>query len=795
LLDNLAELIVGRGVMSAEELATHLQQLIEHGALDQPNPAKQKKELLDSRQENGRLLAELSKLRKQVRAFEAGHPPAAFAERQGAPASSTGALSARAQHHARAAAAASSAEHAALVAQSDSDRAAHAALRDEFLALSSQHTALQSSHHSLTLSVAEHKKLVESVTEENRSLRGYLTQWEASEERRILAEQQVMLLQEAAARAVGERENIFQEVRSFRVRVLALAEAKARGEEQAAHALASARRAEQAARDHAVALSKQLELLKADLRSSGEVVEWHRAQNVLHLTADAQKETRDKEKAQAEEVARLQAVTETWQNKYTLLLQKEGEELPHERVASYTLLQENAGQRLAVAALEARVGELVAQIESDSATVTTATETRKQAETEMAVLQRALQQMAIDLQGLQRALVEKSAQLQHAVEVKIPRMRLQRSNLAAACQRQNEAIQELAAQLQLQHHHAHSRSSRKSHRDAKHGAPPASSSSPAPADAAIATVPPSSVNTDHKAPREKPKSAHRSDSTAESAAASFSTTAALAAPADLAAESTVESLTGLDSDIAAAYDSAYAAPPSARATINREIYNASASNLTAEPDAPDDAPSAALGASSVAASAAGPTASAEASMAVASDDWYDPSGVWTRYTTEQGDAYYYYNSQTGESVWTDPLIPVPDNDAAAAAPANQASALHDPFDEAGGSAHPHEQASVAAAPAVAYFTGHASVQNSDLELTPLPSERGMFSDLPQLSARPTHASSAAAQPPEDEFGDPFAEENAAAAMPAAAPGAAAKGAPPVAAVAEEEVGEVDEDFF
>jgi len=426
-------------------------------------------------------------------------------------------------------------------------------------------------------------------------------------------------------------------------------------------------------------------------------------------------------------------------------------------VASFALLQENAGQRVAIAALETRVGELVAQMESDAALVQLATEKGKQAETEMAVLQRALQQMAIDLQGLQRALTDKSAQLQHALEVKIPRMRMQRANLASACQRQNEAIQELAAQLQMQPQGHHGRLARKSTRDAKHGPSPATAAAPSAADVLPVTATASSSS------RSKPHTTAQPAPAVDYALAASSFNVA-AAPADSAAESAVESLTGLDSDIAGAGDTARQGAEEDQAAEYTDADAAIGEEFGAAPIAQDTAADAATSAEAY--------QSADAQQPPQpqySDEWSDPSGVWARYTTDDGQAYYYFNTQTNESVWTDPLLPSAapadaDADAYAYAPASAAAAPVDVAEPAvaavSDAAATSDEYSFQPATASSAFSPMPASVGSDLDLTPLPSERALFDDLPQLSARPNYAAAPTVPPvQEDEFGDPFAEEN------------------------------------
>lgn len=716
MVDDLAEMIMDRGIMSVEALSAHLQELIEHNALDQPNPAKLKKELIESRKTEAATRLELSKIKKQLamRGMEG-----AAAAKEAPPASNSGAISARTV----------AARSEAQAQQMEVERTAHAALRTEFLALSASYTSLQSSHHTLTLSLGEHKKLIADVTSENRTLRGYLTQWEASEERRILAEQNILLLQESAQRAYQEREGIFQEMRLFKQKLLLLAKAKTKATEEAAAAVALARKNEQNARDHASVLSRQLELLKADLKSSGEIVEWHRSQNVLHLSKAAQSDVASLEKNHAEEMASNNKRYEALVNKHALLLEKEGEEAPNQRVSQYALLKENAALLNSVALLETEVGALGTRVDAADKSAADAQLHSKQSATELEVLQRALQQMAFDLQEVQHTLREKDAALQHAVEVKIPKMRTQRQNLALACQRQNATIQELTRQIEAAggHTEANQRSSSTSHKrrdghsSSSHKHASASAADISRARDSSSSPPRQSTSSSVK----RPQSAH------------VHSTAAAA-----------DSGSTHDSELASsAFTSHKSASPARKSTA---IVHAVAA--AAEEDYDDD-PFA-----SVAATAAAPAASvvspsaAAAAASPSSSDWLDPSGTWVRYATDDNSAYYYYNNWTGESVWNDPLL-----EQTAATGTGEATADPVPLDSpyvgtAAATAAPStDPSAVASRPGRSFASAGAATATSDLDLTPITSQR---SDLPQLSNRGPNPKPSAAPL----HGDPFADD-------------------------------------
>lgn len=725
MVDDLAEMVMDRGIMSVEALSAHLQSLIEHNALDQPNPAKLKKELLESRKTEAATRLELNKLKKQIRGLDGS-----AAAKEAPPASNSGAISARTV----------AARNEANVQQMEAERTAHAALRTEFLALSASYTSLQSSHHTLTLSLGEHKKLIADVTSENRTLRGYLTQWEASEERRILAEQNILLLQESAQRTYQEREGIFQEMRLFKQKLLLLAKAKTKAAEEATAAIALARKNEQNARDHASVLSRQLELLKADLKSSGEIVEWHRSQNVLHLSKAAQSDVASLEKKHAEEIAKLNKRYEALVNKHALLMEKEGEETPSQRVSHYALLKENAALLNTVALLETEVGTLGTKVDAADKSCADAQSHSKQSATELEVLQRALQQMALDLQEVQRSLREKDAALQHAVEVKIPKMRTQRQNLALACQRQNATIQELTRQIEAAGGtaNANSHAATGEHRSSSHkrrdGHSSSSSHKHASASAAdisrardSSSSPPRKSTSGSGSVVKRPQSAH------------------------------VQSTSAADS----ASPTKHAEPASRKSAspVRKAAAIVHAAAAVAADDDYDDDPFAAVAAaapasrsdqSAPAASAASPSAAASATPSSA--DWIDPSGTWVRYATDDGAAWYYYNNWTGESVWTDPLS------AQQAMNPGEAVAEPVPLDSPYGepASAPSESAASASRPGRSSASAAAAVTTSDLDLTPMTSQR---SELPQLSNRgpnPKAASaSAAASPP---TGDPFADD-------------------------------------
>ena len=723
MVDELAEIIMSRGAMTAEALAAHLQALIERGALDQPNPAQLKKELMESRKEQSKMATELARARKQIRALESGTGGSGGAIVGTNPLSSGGGGgSARGQnHHAR----------EAQTSQLEAERASHAQISAEYLTLTSAHTHLQSAHHALQLSLAEHKKLVATVTEENRTLRSYLSQWEASEERRILAEQNVLLLQESSARTIGEREALFQELRAFRTKLLALAAAKTAAEQRAMEAVSKAKQGEHDARAHAATLLRQLDLLKNDLRSSGDIIAWHRGQNLLHLTAapgSGSTEETSLAKERGEEIARLQKLLEASSQKVALLLQKEGQEEPQHRAASYALLVENDALRRGAELLESRVGEMLSRSDLDARGLAAAVEGRKQAEGELAVLQVALQQMAQDLQRTQQDLSERTSALRHLSDTKLPKMRAQRESLALACQRQNEAIRELARQVEEAQAQAQARGGevpaastpreRRESRSRKHGASSSHKhasasasavdiSSPAPArPSSSARVPSSSSSA------QRPASAHASSKSARGADRDYPDERR----GDRQHERTHDHDHARDMDERPAVAGADAHSPFASIVVPvTAAATAAAGTVDSDPTA----------------------------------EWCDPSGTWSRYATEDGQAWYYYNATTGESVWTDPLLLAQSDgahdysDHAAAA-----AGADDPFDwHSGGGGQVDSGTATAtsaeSASSAGKDTARSDVRASDLELTPLPSAR-LWDDMPQLSARHTGGGAAAA---------------------------------------------------
>jgi hypothetical protein len=730
MIDNLADMIVSRSVMTTEALSAHLEQIIEAGAMDQVNPAKTKKELVDARKENIRLLSELRDSKRHIRQLEAMTTD----KKEGSGSRPSTARTRESTSPARPAV-------SATTAQADAERQQkYDALSREFLELSTAHTSLQEAHHTLTLSLVEHRKLIDTITAENRGLRGHLQQWETSEEKRILAEQMCLSLQDEKEKWVQNQENVYQELRALKVRLQSLAVAKNEEKVESDKKVQSARGEVKEAREHSSVLERQLNLLKADLKVSAEMLAFERQQHertqllVESPPNERRNEAKEKQAIAEKQVKALEFELDALKKKYAIAITPGSTNT----TAHTSILSENTRLLCLISSMESQLGAALVSADSAQDKIDEAVSGRKSAEGELGVLQLAMHQMASDLQTLQRNSTEREKLSNQLMTVKIPKLRSQRKELAANVQRLNVTVLEMSKEVDREKKRA-----AQLEEELRFG---------------VAVPPREQLTRKDSTPQPQPSSGEKGLTPRERRDVRERQKHLEAEKAKPTLVEKVKSALGIGEE--ETQEEQALPPESAIKPVSKAAVESAATVPTSD-------------------------------TALDEDQWYDPSGTWSRYPTEDGEAWFFYHNFTQESVWIDPLLDEATGissalaGAAATVAMAAASATVVPTAAAGTTSFHHHtesgldissyrlgemqfdelsgvESSRSLKPSVNASSmlppgSTRSIASSNLDLTPLASER-----LPELTERPltsrTAVAAAATKDADYTLDDDFPEE-------------------------------------
>jgi len=688
LIEHLSKWMMEEGGMSAEELAAKKKEVIDSLAMNhQTNYGSMRQELDESKRECRRMKEEMKRMNRRIKEMESAAANTAEAKtvsevdatetqpQQESPADESSASSSPSAPNGR--------SHPAPDSHSIAPADRHATASPRPLpssgsiihSLSHSHSQSEADLHRLSHSLHQHKDLLARISDENRTLRGYLTQWEASEAARLNLEQTCRELQKERKHILKQREEWYQEVRNLRTKLVKVSEAKTEVDHKLSQLQTKVDRMASHKNEQVARLQKENEKLKRDVSESMDQIAWFqdRLPKVAREAASKEKDTdKDEEDAYDDD-------SEDRNRSNAAAAAADGAPL------NISLGEQIDYWKKRCESWKRKYDESQSELHS----------VRKERETtadECQVLQTALSRMAKDLSECTKSL----AKLQEEHEIttekmreKIGRLRTQRNDLA-------ERVRQLLNE-EMDRGMQPSSSTSASHQSMK----------PISKGGASMMAPPQGV---HRPPSTIPSASFASDFSTWTASTSSSLhrprdgahpnqststydPTPVSSPLDdeddydeLAGAFSVRGVGGGDRSVSGSRSSQTGSsgsgsgsiPSTARSTAemlnrSRQYRRPPQDHRAYDDDEEEEEEQAekAVEADNVEADDANvDDINVADDLGYESDEWVDPSGTWSRYQTDDG-TYYYFNRHTQESVWHDPLL-----DGTGATPSDQQQYQH-----------------------------------------------------------------------------------------------------------------------
>lgn len=701
LINVLTQLLLDRRAISPQELTDHLQHVIDHEALDQPNPGRQKKELLETRRENTRLVHEVSRLKKalkflvgaaqmknyQLNEQDIQHTRTILTDKRTST-TSTGAYEEKDNHYGE--------EDDPLFPQppssarsttGSSNYSTNAHLK-EVEDLEYEISELKSSLSARDYLLEKQKALITSLNTEIRQLKVFLKNWEVSEEKRLQVEKELKEVKASRIKTVQEDELIYQELRLVKQQLIILAESKDALEVSSFHTrnelneqiiklkeqLALAQSREQAARLE----TKNILAITLKLKEAFEAEALAIPQDLMNQTniSSPMTATNINQLLYGDTAEETQPTYEQLHDRNTALRQQLAisdrrlKQLDQEVASLRTQLQTAQLTGVAGAAspratmpplltpsdITARLHGTILFLESSYVQKEAEAEEYKEAAQRVKAMEAEklqLTQQVTELSGLR----EKYQQLETSVQA----VNESKQTLQNSCQRQNIVILELNKEIETLKNTISVLSQGQSQSQTQAQTTPrnlATLPSPSPSTA----IPTSPLKTTTTTP-----TAATTTASSSNAASTSSSTAIASVSSPAKSSSTIPSATTTPK---ASSTSSFASPSSVRdssvpsttgsgdpttTTVTSPFFS-DEPFFSSEPgsSAPTITPTAAASASATTTAIAADGLAAS-DQTYATPSWSDPTGVWVKYTTDDGRDYY-FNTTTQESRWEPPTL-------------------------------------------------------------------------------------------------------------------------------------------
>lgn len=256
--DALTKTLMNKTGMAKEEMGELYDEILSQPKLSKPNnPVKLKKEVLVAQNQNAALERELANTKRLLREYRSGERRAEDDEGRELP------------HPSK----------RLIPAPSDS------ALAENLRQLKLAHDISLGEIETKTRVISLHREMVEKLQAENRELRQMKQKWDLLHEAKTAAEEDAARARHELVRHAGSNEDSAQDIRELRLKLQALMQVREKIESQHAQKVAQLHTNIQKIQERESHLLGQINLLKADLKTSTDSVAWYRQQAALAKSA------------------------------------------------------------------------------------------------------------------------------------------------------------------------------------------------------------------------------------------------------------------------------------------------------------------------------------------------------------------------------------------------------------------------------------------------------------------------------------------------------------------------------